>query len=48
VVKVGSTVSEDTTGIEGPVGGINGDGNGSTTEGGDDLVTVTGGTSSGV
>jgi len=48
MVEVGSTVSEHTSGIEGPVGGINGDGNGSSTEGIDDLVTVSGSTSGSV
>jgi len=45
MVEVGSAVSEHTTGIEGPVGGIDSDGNGSSTEGSDDLVTVSGFTS---
>jgi len=43
VVDVGTTVSEDTTGIERPVGSINTDGNGHLGEGLGKSVTVTSG-----
>jgi len=47
VVDVGTTVSEHTTGVEGPVGGINTDGEGSSGEGLGEGITVSGGDGNG-
>jgi len=40
VVDVGGAVAENSTGVEGPVGGVNADGEGGSTEGGGDGVAV--------